>query len=422
MKKPQIFWGWYIVAAGVALSAYNSGMFVYGFTAFIGPIATTFGWSYAQISLATSLRGLESGALNPFLGVLVDRWPSKKLVLIGVIILGFGILWISQAASLVMFYAGFLVMGLGSSLAAYMVPQAAIVRWFEKDVGKASGVLAMGMGISGAFIPVTVRLIDAFGWQQSLIFLAFGMFAIGIPLSFVFRNRPEDHGLSPDGKPQSDSKGADVRSSYEFGTTTGEALKMRAFWHIGIASTVQVGAVMAVNTHVMPYLESIGIERTTAGTVAMFIPLTSLLARFPFGFLCDIFTKKYVMALALLLKCFGLILFWFIGQGHLGLIFAFVMFFGLGSGGMTAPRTPILREYFGTKSFGAIFGLTSIFFTVGMVVSPPLAGWVFDSLGSYQPVWLALSGTTLAGVVIMITAPQAHKGLKAVVDRSEPAM
>jgi len=26
MKKPAIFWGWYIVAAGVALSAYNSGM------------------------------------------------------------------------------------------------------------------------------------------------------------------------------------------------------------------------------------------------------------------------------------------------------------------------------------------------------------------------------------------------------------
>ena len=29
----SLFWGWYIVAAGVALSAYNSGMFVYGFTA-----------------------------------------------------------------------------------------------------------------------------------------------------------------------------------------------------------------------------------------------------------------------------------------------------------------------------------------------------------------------------------------------------
>ncbi|MFC1885754.1 MFS transporter [Thermodesulfobacteriota bacterium] len=418
MKKPRIFWGWYIVAAGVALSAYNSGMFVYGFTAFIGPIAATFGWSYAQISLATSLRGLESGALNPLLGVLVDRWPSKRLVLIGVIILGIGVIWVSQAASLVMFYIGFLFLGLGSSLAAFMVPQATMVRWFEKDIGKASGVLAMGMGISGAFIPVTVRLIDAFGWQQSLIFLAFGMFAIGIPLSFVFRSRPEDYGLLPDGKPQTDIKRADVKNSYGFGTTTGDAIRMRAFWHIGIACTLQMSAVMAVNTHVMPYLESIGIERTTAGTVAMFIPLTSLIARFPFGFLCDIVVKKYVMALALLLKSIGLICFWFLGNGHPELILPCVIFFGLGSGGMTAPRTPILREYFGTKNFGTIFGLTSIFFTIGMVISPTLAGWVFDSTGSYQPVWLAMSGTTLAGAIIIITAPHARKGLASVVDQS----
>jgi len=390
-------------------------MFVYGFTAFIGPIAATFGWSYAQISFATSLRGLESGALNPLLGVLIDRWPSNRLVFIGVIILGFGILWVSQAASLIMFYAGFLLLGLGSSLAAFMVPQAAIVRWFEKDVGKASGVLAMGMGISGAFIPVTVRLIDSIGWRQSLVFLALGMFALGIPLSFVFRNRPEDYGLLPDGKPQSDSKSPNEGVSYEFGTTTGEALKMRAFWHIGIASTVQVSAVMAVNTHVMPYLESIGIERTTAGNVAMLIPLTSLIARFPFGFLCDVVTKKYVMALALMLKSIGLIFFWFVGQGYLKLIFVFV---GLGSGGMTAPRTPILREYFGTKNFGAIFGLTSIFFTIGMVTSPPLAGWVFDFLGSYLPVWLVMSGATIAAAVIMITAPHAYRGLEPVVDRS----
>ncbi|MFC1887066.1 MFS transporter, partial [Thermodesulfobacteriota bacterium] len=314
MKRPQIFWGWYIVAAGVTLSAYNSGMFVYGFTAFIGPIAATYGWSYAQISLAISLRGMESGTLNPLLGVVVDRWPSRRLVLIGVIALVAGIMWISQATSLTMFYIGFLIMGVGSSLGAYMVPQTSIVRWFRKDVGKASGVLAMGMGISGAFIPLTVRMIDAFGWRQTLVILALGMLAIGTPLSFVFRNRPEDHGLWPDGKPPSNSADADAGASFELSITTGEALKMRAFWHIGLAAMIQMGAVTIVNTHVMPYLESIGVDRTTAGHVAMMIPLTSCFSRFPFGWLCDIITKKYVMALALLLKCIGLILFWFVGQ------------------------------------------------------------------------------------------------------------
>jgi MFS family permease len=78
---------------------------------------------------------------------------------------------------------------------------------------------------------------------------------------------------------------------------------------------------------------------------------------------------------------------------------------------MTSPRTPILREYFGIKSFGVIFGLTSIFTTAGIVAAPPLAGWVFDSLGTYLPVWLTTSGIALAGVFIMITAPHACKRL-----------
>jgi sugar phosphate permease len=420
MKRPRIFWGWYIVAAGVILSAYNSGMFVYGFTAFIGPISTTFGWSYAQISLATSLRGMEAGALNPLFGVVVDRCPSQRLVLIGVIILGMGILWVSQATNLIMFYVGFLLMGLGSSLGIFMVPQTAIVRWFEKDVGKASGILAMGMGISGAFIPLMVKLIDLFGWQQSLVFLSLGMFGIGIPLSFVYRNRPEDYGLLPDGKPQSELKSSDDRSAYEFSMTAKEAMSMRAFWYIGLASIIQMAAIMGVTTHIMPYLESIGIERITAGKIAMSIPLTSLIARFPFGLLCDVFTKKYVMALSLFLKCVGLILLWLIGQKNFGLIFLFVIFFALGAGGMMSPRAPIIREYFGTKNFGVIFGLTSVFTTMGLVASPPIIGWVFDTQGAYQPAWLVLCAITLGGCILMISAPQACKWPKTDVNRAEP--
>ena len=78
LKKDKIFYGWYIVAAGILLMVCNSGIMMFGFAAFITPIAVTTGWSYAQISLASSLHGLESGALSPFLGAAVDRWPAKS--------------------------------------------------------------------------------------------------------------------------------------------------------------------------------------------------------------------------------------------------------------------------------------------------------------------------------------------------------
>jgi MFS family permease len=389
--------------------AYNSAMFVYGFTAFINPIAATFGWSYTQITLATSLRGLESGALSPLLGMIVDRWPSRRLVFIGIILLGIGTLWVSRATSLIMFYIGFMIAGLGGSLGVHMVPQATLVRWFRRDVGKASGIVAMGMGISGAFIPLIVRIIDAYGWQNTLMFLAFGTWILGLPLASVFRSRPEDYGLLPDGKPQENSGSDSPAETKDLDIDVRTAMGMRAFWQIGIASAIQVGAVMIVVTHVMPYLVSIGIERRTAGTVAMLTPMVSLVARIPYGFLADAFTKKYVMALSIGLKGVGLFLFWLIGRGSLWLIPLFVILFGLGSGGMTPLRTPIIREYFGIKRFGTILGITSIFTTISMVASPPFGGWVFDRIGNYQPVWLAFIVLALAGVILMITTPQAYR-------------
>ncbi len=80
MKK--VFFGWYIVAASVLLMTYNSSIFVYGFTTFVTPIAATFGWSYAQVAFASSIRGLETGTLDPLLGAEADRWPAKRLILI----------------------------------------------------------------------------------------------------------------------------------------------------------------------------------------------------------------------------------------------------------------------------------------------------------------------------------------------------
>ena len=90
---------------------------------------------------------LKTRKLNPLLGFIVDRWPARRLVFIGAIILGAGIFLLSRTQSLVMLYASFMIIGLGSSLAVQMVPTVVVARWFKHDIGKANGVLAMGMGL-----------------------------------------------------------------------------------------------------------------------------------------------------------------------------------------------------------------------------------------------------------------------------------
>lgn len=73
------------------MALYTAGAIGYSFTGFIEPIAKEFGWSYANISFASSLRGVEQGLFAPVIGYLVDRFGAKPILFIGGIIAGLGV-------------------------------------------------------------------------------------------------------------------------------------------------------------------------------------------------------------------------------------------------------------------------------------------------------------------------------------------
>jgi sugar phosphate permease len=409
-----MFYGWYIVAAITAIGIIVGGTTYYGFTAMVNPIAATMGWGYAQIALAMTLRGVESGVMNPIMGAVADRWPARRLVFLGITIISIGLLILSQVMSLSMFYLSFLIIGLGGSLGMQVVPAVVIARWFRRNTGKAFGVMAAGIGTGGFLVPVVTMMVDTYGWRPFLIGLAISVLIIGLPLSFVFRNKPEDYGLLPDGKLQDSLDDSRRIQTEDVSTGVKEALKTRAFWSIGIAFMLQTAGGSAVLLHIMPYLESVGIERSTASMVAMFLPIISIPSLLLFGWLSDIYRRTYIIATTMLLSSVGLFLLSIIDGSSFSLIAGFIIVYGAGFGAQLSLRPPIIREYFGSKKFGSIFGLGSIFITIGAISTPPLAGWVFDTRDVYDPIWLVLSGVCMLGVILIFTLPRASKKSKPV--------
>jgi MFS transporter, OFA family, oxalate/formate antiporter len=405
--KKKLFYGWYIVVAGLLLSAYNASIFGYGWTAFVNPILATFGWSMTQLSLASSMRNLETGIFNPLWGTVVDRWPARRLMLIGLIFSALGMFCLSQTKNLAMYYIGFLIVGISSSLISGILPQTVIARWFKKDIGKASGLFYMGVGIGGVAVPLMVNIIDKLTWQTTLLYAAIGYLIIGIPLSFVFRSRPSEYGLVPDGRVQKMPQGSLSVPSSEFGTSVKEALKQRAFWHIAVVTIFQNATMATISLYAIPYLTSIGMERHIAGNVVMFFTLSSLFTRIPMGMLSDVIRKTHVVAISLVLLIVGVFLFWLIGSSSsFWMILLFAVTYGFGLGGVLALRAPVLSEYFGTKNFGTIFGFTSIFITVASVASPPLAGWIYDTSHSYKLWWLSLLIFGVVALIAILTIPR----------------
>ncbi len=402
--RTRVYYGWYIVAATFLINTFIFGVLAKGLTTFVTPLAHTFGWSYAQISLASSLRGAQAGVTSPFLGRVVDRYPPKWLVLIGIIILAIGYLCLSQVTSLAMLYVSFFIIATGSTLGTSKTPITTVARWFKRDIGKVNGIMAMGIGLGGFAVPVLVKVIDSYGWRWALIFIAIGIIAIGIPLAFVFRTRPEEYGLFPDGRPPEEPK--EGRTSVtDFAPTLKEAMKMRAFWQFGFAQLFHWSGVGALGLHVVPYLTSVNIDRAMAAMITMLFLLVSVPARFGFGWTADLFPKKYVTAVSTILMAIGLFIFSFIKAETLWLTIPFIIVYGIGLGGVTPLRAIMIREYFGSKSFGTIFGVTRIFMTITTVLASPLVGLVYDVRGTYYPSWLVLGGVTLLGAIALITMP-----------------
>ena len=386
---------------------YYGAIFIYGFTAFVGPIAATFGWSMTQISLASSLRSLETGVFNPVWGAVADRYSARKLMLFALIVTALGMFCLSQTKNLFMYYLGFLVMGVGSSLLSAILPATLISRWFRRDIGKATGIFYTSGGIGGALVPVVTIIIDRIDWQTTLLFAAIGFLVLGIPLSFIIRNRPEDYGLLPDGKTRAIGP-QEPAHAYNFSTGIKEVLRVRAFWHINIVTLFQSASMAIIILYMMPYFTVLGMDRATASMAVMLYTLVSIAGRLSLGALSDILRKSYLIAFTVLMMGIGLFILWLIqGDSPFWLMLLFAITYGVGLSGALVLRPPILAEYFGVGKFGTIFGLCSIFITIGGVGGAPAAGWVFDTYLDYKPVWLVLIGFAAIALISILTIPPA---------------
>lgn len=408
--KIKVFYGWYIVAAGLIMAAYYSTLYTYGFTEFVNPIVNTFGWSMTQISVASSLRGLETGVFNPFWGLIVDRWSPRKLMIFGVVFTAAGMFTLSHTNSLLMYYGGFLIDGIGSSLVTGLLPVVAIARWFKRDIGKANGLFYMGVGLGGVMNPVVVLLIDKLGWRHTLMYGAIGYLLLGIPLAFVYRSRPEDYGMIPDGKKPDLTKRMRKVINYDFGTRIKDALKMRAFWHLNIVILFQTAVLGVMSLFAMPYFQSVGISRTDGSLIISLFTVVSLCGRFPMGTLSDYLNKKLVMTVTLALLGAGMFLFWLISDTTpFWITVLFAICYGLGISGIMPLRAPVMVEYFGNRNIGVLLGISSIFVTIAGVSAVPLTGKIFDSYNTYKPMWIALVAFSVVAVILMLAMPGAGR-------------
>jgi sugar phosphate permease len=332
------------------------------------------------------------------MGFLVDRFGPRRLIFFGSLTIGFGFILLSRTSSLIMFYGAYIPIALGMSACAGTVLSTAVANWFRRNVGKALGIMSSGFGAGGVLVLLIVQLIDVYQWRATFVILGLGMWLLGIPLSLIVRHRPEQYGYLPDGwtsaEPALTHKGQGGEVSLK------KALKARVFWHIGIADAIRIMVSSAVTTHIMPYLSSVGMSRSNAALVATAIPLLSIFGRLGFGWFGDMFDKRYALAGCYFLGGLGLLAFSYVQTKWL--IFPFLILYPL-FWGAAVVRGAMVREYFGRVYFGRIIGIMFGLAAFFRVIGAPLAGFSYDTSGSYHLIWLVFTGIIATSIILILT-------------------
>jgi len=394
-----MFFGWYIVAASVALYILVGGTLYYGFPVFYEAILREYPWSRASTAGAFAIQALVIGLLSPGCGWLVDRFGTRGPLMAGVLLLALGCWILSRTDSLADFYLGFGVVGFGF-VAFWIAPIAAINNWFSARRALALGIAVSGYGVSGVLAPVISWAVQAYGWRAVFLGIAAGLLALVMPLCLVIRHRPEPYGWTVDGAPASPGTDGVPVSREEEGRvwSAPEVLRSRTFWLLVVLFTACWLPWTGIVPHMITYLVDVGIALPTAALAITAVTMLSVVGRVSGGFLGDRIDKRRLLATAMCIVCGGTALFAWISESWQLLLF--VVVFGPALGVFSPTLPALIGDYFGTRSFALIFGLLTVPNTLLLFAVPSAVGWVYDRFGGYEPAWLVMAVVTLIFVPI----------------------
>jgi len=392
----KVFYGWYIVAAGVALLVITQGLMSHAFGAYVVLLRGEFGWSATLVSSAVVFTRLEDGILGPVQGWLIDRYGPRAVMRVGLVMYGVGFILFSQLHSPLVYFLTFALLSTGANLGGFIALQVAVVNWFDARRATAIALLSVGLSLAGLSSSIVILALDQFGWRTVAFASGLLVFAVGIPLAQLIRHRPEEFGSIPDGvrSPAATAHALSHPVAKPFDFTPREAMRTAAFWFLSLGHATGVLVVGAMTVHLVPHLKNLGYSLGESSFVVALIPLSMLGGRVIAVAVGDWGDKRIVAATSMVGHVVAPLLLAF--AQHYVMVVAFALILGVS----WATRGPVVQamraDYFGRASFGTIMGFSSMVIMIGSIAGPLIPAWLVDITGSYR-----MGFTTIAAIAAL---------------------
>jgi MFS family permease len=387
----KVHYGWVMVAIGALMGCVAIGAMM-SLAVFLQPITEGTGWSRAGVSTAMTFGFLVMGAAGFGWGALSDRFGTQPVVLAGAVLLGLGLVLASRAQNQTQFVFAFGLL-VGVAAGSFIVPMmAAVSAWLASHRSLAVSLVSAGIGVAPMTVsPVAAWLLTQGDWRSAQLTIGLAAWALLIPAALFVRPAPREEaqagGPSATGRPMA----------------VGEALRSTPFIVLALTFFACCATHAGPIFHTISYALVCGIPTVAAVSIYSLEGLAGLGGRVFFGLMGDRYGAKRVLIGGLLIQAFAAGSFVF--ANRLGEFYAVAAVFGFAYGGVMPLYAVLARDYFGQQILGTVLGAAAMVSSLGMAIGPWIGGWIFDTFGSYAPLYLYSFVIGLGAAAIALAFP-----------------
>ncbi|MCA7082733.1 oxalate/formate MFS antiporter [Cupriavidus sp. DB3] len=376
----------------------------YAWTLFVPEIQETFGWSRANIQIAFTVFVLVQTWLAPIEGYFIDKFGPRMMVAFGAVLMGGAWIINSQATTLMGFYIGAAVGGLGvGSIYATCINNA--IKWFPDRRGLAVGLTAGGYGAgSAATILPIAAMIESSGFQHTFLFFGVLQGSLAFAAAWFLRS-PRAHEVKASQKL--------VQATRDY--TLKEAMCTKLFWLMLVMFVLVVtGGMMAV-AQLGVIAKDLGVKDFQVDLhffVMAALPLALMLDRIMngvsrplFGWISDHIGREKTMVIAFSLEGMGIIALGYFGHNpYAFLILSGVVFLAWGE--VYSLFSALAGDAFGTKHIGKIYGVLYTAKGIGALFVP-IGNLIMEATGTWSTVLYTVATMDLiaAFLAFMVLRP-----------------
>jgi ACS family hexuronate transporter-like MFS transporter len=355
--------------------------------------------THAEVGLLMSFIYIGVVSASLFFGWITDLLGERRALTLGLGIQGIfmiGFAWVHT-----FLLGGFLLLfsGIGYS-SVNPATTKGVMRWFPPQ-GRATamGIKQTGIPLGGILAASTLpSLALAFGWRASVILIS------AVTLVFILAVR-----IGIPAAPSMQNQPAGMRWAQ-----LGEVLSNRSILALSIMGIFLAGAQLAILTHLVLFLKKEYLFSTVlAGLFLALVQAGGIAGRIGWGLVSDFLAggrRKSILVIIGIIAVLQLFLLARIGpEIPASLLVLFIILLGSTTIGYHGVLFGLMGEIVRKEVVGLATGFSLTITFLGIVLYPPIFGYVVDRLGSYSPAWDMLAVSWVVALLILIFFIQERK-------------